>query len=84
MAEPFYRFGELVVPSLVAMNGTKFTFRGLENIPQRGGALLAQNHTSYLDWLPPLLENARNDKIATGAPGFAPVQISVSQLWVNG
>jgi len=36
------------------MNGTKITFRGLENIPARGGALLAQNHTSYLDWLPPL------------------------------
>ena len=33
-------------------NGTKFTFQGLENIPARGGALLAQNHTSYLDWLP--------------------------------
>jgi 1-acyl-sn-glycerol-3-phosphate acyltransferase len=54
MAEPFYRFGELIVPPLVAMQGTKFTFHGLENIPGRGGALLAQNHTSYLDWLPPL------------------------------
>src|SRR5271168_1676070 len=40
---------------MVAMQGTKFTFHGLENIPARGGALLAQNHTSYLDWLPPLL-----------------------------
>src|SRR5260370_20651181 len=55
MAGPFYRFGEWVVPPVVAMNGTKFTFHGLENIPQRGGGLLAQNHTSYPDWLPPLL-----------------------------
>jgi 1-acyl-sn-glycerol-3-phosphate acyltransferase len=54
MAEPFYRLGEWIVPPMVAMQGTKFTFHGLENIPARGGALLAQNHTSYLDWLPPL------------------------------
>ena len=38
MAEPFYRFGEWIVPAMVAMNGTKFTFRGLENIPEQGGA----------------------------------------------
>ena len=36
MAEPFYRLGEWIVPPVVAMNGTKFTFRGLENIPAAG------------------------------------------------
>jgi 1-acyl-sn-glycerol-3-phosphate acyltransferase len=55
MAEPFYRLCEWVVPPMVSMQGTKCTFQGLENIPSRGGALLAQNHTSYLDWLPTLL-----------------------------
>ncbi|OBG39149.1 1-acyl-sn-glycerol-3-phosphate acyltransferase [Mycobacterium sp. E3198] len=52
MAEPFFRFAEMVVPAVVAMNGTKLTFEGLENIPARGGALIALNHTSYLDWMP--------------------------------
>ena len=52
MAEPFFRLAEMVVPSVVAMNGTKITFQGLENIPARGGALIALNHTSYLDWIP--------------------------------
>lgn len=49
MAEPFFRMMEILVPSIVAANGNKITFEGLENIPERGGALIALNHTSYVD-----------------------------------
>jgi 1-acyl-sn-glycerol-3-phosphate acyltransferase len=52
MAEPFFRLAEWVVPSFFAINGTKITYHGLENIPARGGALLVLNHTSYVDWAP--------------------------------
>ena len=54
MANPFYRFGEIVVPPLIAANGNKMEFQGLEHLPASGGALIAVNHTSYLDWLPAL------------------------------
>ncbi|MDC8984790.1 lysophospholipid acyltransferase family protein [Mycobacterium marinum] len=52
MAEPFFRMMEVLVPSIVAANGNKITYYGLENIPDRGGALIALNHTSYVDWIP--------------------------------
>lgn len=52
MAEAFFRMMEIVVPSVVAANGIKITFEGLENIPESGGAVVALNHTSYVDWLP--------------------------------
>ncbi|OBK95685.1 acyltransferase [Mycobacterium asiaticum] len=52
MAEPFFRFMEFFVPSVVALNGNKITYQGLENIPESGGAIIALNHTSYVDWIP--------------------------------
>ncbi|BBX99111.1 lysophospholipid acyltransferase family protein [Mycobacterium lacus] len=52
MAEPFFRMMELLVPTIVAANGNKITFHGLQNIPERGGAVIALNHTSYVDWIP--------------------------------
>ncbi|CAJ1510557.1 lysophospholipid acyltransferase family protein [[Mycobacterium] holstebronense] len=52
MAEPFFRALEIVVPRLANANGPHVTIDGLENIPEHGGAVLAVNHTSYLDWYP--------------------------------
>lgn len=52
MAEPFFRLLEIVVPQVVAANKTTISYRGLEHIPEQGGALIVVNHTSYVDWLP--------------------------------
>lgn len=50
--EPVFRALEFVVPRVVAANGTKIAFDGLDHIPRHGGAVIAVNHTSYLDWIP--------------------------------
>jgi len=52
MAEPVFRTIEILVKAAVAVNGIKITFIGEQNIPERGGAVVAVNHTSYLDWIP--------------------------------
>lgn len=36
--------------SLFKVQGLKFTFKGLENFPKEGGAVVAVNHTGYLDF----------------------------------
>jgi 1-acyl-sn-glycerol-3-phosphate acyltransferase len=55
MAEPVFRTLETLAKVVVAVSGSKITFHGLENIPERGGAVIALNHTSYVDWLPACL-----------------------------
>lgn len=52
MAEPVYRACEILAQLLVHGTGTRITVTGEENLPQRGGAVVAINHTSYVDWLP--------------------------------
>lgn len=52
MAEPVYRACEIVARMLVLATGTQITYVGEENIPERGGAVIAVNHTSYVDFLP--------------------------------
>ena len=51
--EPVYRAVAIAAKVLVAATGTKISYQGLEHIPRTGGAVLAINHTSYVDWVPP-------------------------------
>jgi len=53
--EPVFRALEIAAKALVAASGTKITYQNLENIPASGGAVIAINHTSYVDWLPAAL-----------------------------
>jgi 1-acyl-sn-glycerol-3-phosphate acyltransferase len=52
MAEPIYRACEILAQLLVRSTGTRITYVGEENIPAQGGAVVAINHTSYVDFLP--------------------------------
>ena len=53
--EPVFRSLEIAVSLATKAVGTKITYQGLENIPDRGGAVMAINHTSYVDWWPSAL-----------------------------
>ncbi len=55
MVEPTFRTLEILSQLLVLASGTRITYSGEENIPDRGGAVVAINHTSYVDWLPAAL-----------------------------
>jgi 1-acyl-sn-glycerol-3-phosphate acyltransferase len=53
--EPVFRTLEIAAGVAVKATGTAITFRGLDNIPRVGGAVIAINHTSYVDFVPAAL-----------------------------
>jgi 1-acyl-sn-glycerol-3-phosphate acyltransferase len=53
--EPTFRALEILAQLVVLATGTRITYAGEENIPERGGAVIAINHTSYVDFLPAAL-----------------------------
>ncbi|BBZ50459.1 1-acyl-sn-glycerol-3-phosphate acyltransferase [Mycobacterium heidelbergense] len=55
MAEPTFRALEVLAQLAVAATGSRITYNGEENIPDRGGAVIAINHTGYVDFLPAAL-----------------------------
>jgi len=48
--EPFYRTIIGVARTVFAVQGLKFTISGAERIPATGGAVIAMNHTGYMDF----------------------------------
>jgi 1-acyl-sn-glycerol-3-phosphate acyltransferase len=53
--EPVFRSLEIAARTVVRVTGTRITYHGLHNIPSVGGAVVAINHTSYVDFLPAAL-----------------------------
>ena len=53
--EPVFRTLEIASSTAIRAAGTKITYQGLENIPSHGGAVVAINHTSYIDFMPAAL-----------------------------
>ncbi|CAN5382135.1 lysophospholipid acyltransferase family protein [soil metagenome] len=53
--EPVFRAMEIAAEVVVKATATAITFRGLDNIPRVGGAVIAINHTSYVDFVPAAL-----------------------------
>jgi 1-acyl-sn-glycerol-3-phosphate acyltransferase len=53
--EPIFHTLEIAGRTVVRATGTRIAYQGLENIPATGGAVIAINHTSYVDFLPAAL-----------------------------
>ena len=53
--EPLYRAIIIVARTIFLINGYRFTIKGDRNVPKRGGAVMAINHTGYVDFLPAAL-----------------------------
>lgn len=53
--EPVFRTLEIVAMAATRAAGTRITYDGLDHLPTRGGAVVAINHTGYLDFLPAAL-----------------------------
>ncbi|WP_046317311.1 lysophospholipid acyltransferase family protein, partial [Mycobacterium sp. UM_Kg1] len=60
--EPVFRALELTALSAVKIAGARIDYLGLEHIPARGGAVIAINHTGYVDFLPAGLAAYHRDR----------------------
>ncbi len=50
MADPVYRSVIRLARAVFAVEGLRFTLEGTEHVPRTGGAVMAINHTGYMDF----------------------------------
>jgi 1-acyl-sn-glycerol-3-phosphate acyltransferase len=50
MSDPAYRLVIAAARGVFALQGLKFRIEGVENVPRSGGAVMAINHTGYMDF----------------------------------
>ncbi|WP_374023864.1 lysophospholipid acyltransferase family protein [Mycobacterium sp. HNNTM2301] len=55
MVEPVFRTLEILARLVVVATDTQISYGGEQHIPDTGGAVIAINHTSYVDFLPAAL-----------------------------
>jgi len=60
--EPVFRTLEIASTIALRVAGTVITYQGLENVPTHGGAVVAINHTSYIDFMPAALATRRRGR----------------------
>ena len=60
--EPVFRTLEIAAKLAVRATGTRITFEGLDYLPATGGAVVAINHTGYVDFLPAALAAAKRGR----------------------
>ena len=60
--EPVFRTLEIAAKAAVRATGTRISYHNLENLPATGGAVVAINHTSYVDFLPAALAAHRRGR----------------------
>lgn len=60
--EPVFRTLEIASSMALRAAGTKITYQGSDNIPSHGGAVVAINHTSYIDFMPAALGTHRRNR----------------------
>ncbi|GAA2061053.1 lysophospholipid acyltransferase family protein [Williamsia deligens] len=53
--EPVYRSLEIAAHTLTRLQGVRLQVVGEDNVPRKGGAVIAVNHTGYVDFLPAAL-----------------------------